>query len=123
MDLVAREGSGLEGLVPFRSQVVPRAGEPNRNGPTTVAEQDERPPLVVALEWVSKITAVAIEMVVPGIIGAWLDQRWGTSFLVLVGFAIGLGVGIWHLLILTGTGNSKGSKQPDSEKTDREHPP
>ena len=122
MDLGAREGSGLKGLVPVRSQVFPRVGEPNRNGPTAVAEPDERPPLVVALEWVSKITAVAIEMVLPGIFGAWLDQRWGTSFVVLGGFAVGLSVGIWHLLILTGTGNSKRSKRPDSEKTDNEHP-
>lgn len=82
-----------------------------------MAEQDERPPLVVALEWVSKITAVALEMVVPGVIGTWLDQRWKTSFLALVGFGIGLSVGIWHLLILTGTGNGKGPKQPNSRNS------
>ena len=76
--------------------------------------------MVVALEWVGKITTVALEMVVPGIIGTWLDRRWGTKFVALVGFALGLGVGIWHLLILTGTGNSKGSKRPDSEKPSKD---
>ncbi len=109
--------------MPFRSQVIPRVGEPNRNGPTTVAEQDERPPLVVALEWVSKITAVAIEMVLPGIIGTWLDRRWGTKFIALAGFALGLTVAIWHLLILTGTENAKRSKRPDSEKPTKDDQP
>jgi ATP synthase protein I len=85
-----------------------------------VAEQDDRPPMVVALEWVSKITTVALEMVLPGILGTWLDHRWGTNFLTVVGFAIGLGGGIWHLLILTKTGNSKGSDRPKSEKTDKD---
>jgi hypothetical protein len=85
-----------------------------------VADQDERPPLVVAFEWVSKITTVALEMVLPGILGTWLDRRWGTKFLALVGFALGLVVGIWHLLILTGTGNSKRTRRPDSEKPSKD---
>ena len=87
-----------------------------------MAEQDERPPLVVALEWVGKITTVALVMVVPGIIGTWLDKQWGTEFLALAGFALGLGVGIWHLLILTGTGNTKRAKRPDSEKPTKDDP-
>jgi hypothetical protein len=83
-----------------------------------VAEQDDRPPLVVALEWVSKITTGALEMVLPGIAGAWLDRRWGTTYLTLVGLALGVTVGIWHLIILTGTGKTNGPQRPNSENRD-----
>jgi hypothetical protein len=55
-------------------------------------------PLALAFEWVSKITTVALEMVLPGILGQWLDQRWGTQFLGFAGFALGMTVGMWHLL-------------------------
>jgi len=40
-------------------------------------------------------------MVLPGLGGQWLDKRWGTSFLALLGFAIGLASGIWYLLAIT----------------------
>ena len=55
-------------------------------------------PMALAVEWVAKITTVALEMVLPGVAGQWLDRRWGTGFLGLAGFALGLVVGMWHLL-------------------------
>lgn len=58
-------------------------------------------PMALAIEWVAKITTVALEMVLPGIFCLWLDRRWGTSYLGLIGFAVGLTVGIWHLLQMT----------------------
>jgi hypothetical protein len=64
------------------------------------------------MEWVSRITAVALEMVLPGLGGQWLDRRWGTSFLGLLGFALGMTVGIWHLLQMTRALNNKGGKRP-----------
>jgi hypothetical protein len=57
--------------------------------------------MALAMEWVARITAVGIEMVVPGIAGQWLDQRIGTSFIGLVGFAVGVVGGMWHLLLMT----------------------
>jgi len=63
--------------------------------------KDDRPPLAEAMEWVSRITTVVLEMVLPGLAGQWLDQRWGTNFLALLGFAVGLPLGFWHLLIMT----------------------
>jgi hypothetical protein len=72
--------------------------------------------MVEAMEWVSKITTVALEMVLPGLAGTWLDRRWGTNYLAIVGFALGLGLGLWHLLVLTGSGKEDGSKQPKTEK-------
>jgi len=62
---------------------------------------DSRPPLAVAMEWVSQITTVVAEMVLPGLAGHWLDHRWGTQFLALLGFALGLTIGIWHLIAMT----------------------
>ena len=54
-----------------------------------------------AIEWVSRITVVAIEMVLPGVVGHWLDTRFGLNFLALAGFAFGITVGMWHLLLMT----------------------
>ena len=62
---------------------------------------DEPSPIGLAFEWVGRILAVVIEMVVPGLLGEYLDSRLGTHFLVLVGFGGGLCLGMWHLLAMT----------------------
>ena len=59
---------------------------------------DSRPPLAAALAWVTKITTVAFEFFIPGLIGQWCDQRLGTRFLGLAGLAFGMVFGLWHLL-------------------------
>lgn len=53
------------------------------------------------MQWVAKITTVALEMVVPGVIGMWLDQRLETQFLGLLGIILGVPLGIWHLMKMT----------------------
>jgi hypothetical protein len=53
------------------------------------------------LEWVSKITTVALEMVVPAVIGRWLDQEFGTRFLGVLGLVVGVPLAIWHLVKMT----------------------
>jgi uncharacterized protein YqgC (DUF456 family) len=72
--------------------------------------------MAVAMAWVSRIFTVALEMVLPGLAGFWLDNRFGTSFLGLVGFALGVTVGMWHLIAMTlpprdGSGKPGGKKQ------------
>jgi F0F1-type ATP synthase assembly protein I len=72
-------------------------------------------PMALAMEWVSKITTVALEMVLPAIGGRYLDLRWGTQYWALVGLVIGFSLGIWHLLQMTkstgsGRGNEKGGE-------------
>ena len=57
--------------------------------------------MAVALGWVSRITTVALEMVLPGVLGFWLDRQFGTVFLGLVGFALGFVLGMRHLLAMT----------------------
>ena len=60
-----------------------------------------RPPLAVAFEWVSKITTVALEMIVPAILGHWLDSKLGTGWVLLVlGSILGMAVAMMHLLRL-----------------------
>ncbi|RMG33261.1 MAG: AtpZ/AtpI family protein [Planctomycetota bacterium] len=55
--------------------------------------------LAVAMQWVSVITTIGMEMALPAVVGAWLDRRWNTSpWCVAVGAAIGFAVGITHLL-------------------------
>jgi ATP synthase protein I len=58
-------------------------------------------PLAVAMEWVTKITTVGLEMVLPAIGGAFLDKRIGTNYWALIGVVVGMVVGMWHLLQMT----------------------
>ena len=53
------------------------------------------------IQWVARITTVALEMVIPTLIGGWLDNRFGTSMLALVGLLIGVPLGLWHLIKMT----------------------
>jgi F0F1-type ATP synthase assembly protein I len=46
--------------------------------------------MAIAFEWSATVMTISAEMVVPGLMGYWLDQRLGTRALfLLVGFAIG----------------------------------
>lgn len=53
-----------------------------------------------ATQWISRTLAVVIVMVTPGVLGAMLDHRFETSFLALLGFALGLVLGTAGLLAL-----------------------
>jgi len=56
-----------------------------------VAEpSDDRSPMAIAFGWSATIMTISAEMVVPGLLGYWLDQRLGTGALfLLIGFALG----------------------------------
>lgn len=69
--------------------------------PPQLDPRKKPPPIAVAIEWVTKITTVALEMVLPGIFGSWLDNRLGTGFCTIVGFGLGMTVGMYHLIVLT----------------------
>jgi uncharacterized protein YqgC (DUF456 family) len=77
------------------------------------APDDDRPPMAVAAHWVSQITGVALEIVIPVLVGRWLDQRWGTSVWTIVGALLGPVLGFWHLLTLTGVVGGGGSQAKD----------
>lgn len=57
--------------------------------------------LARAMQWVSRITTVACEMVLPAVIGTWLDHRLGTNMLAVAGLLIGVPLGLWHLVQMT----------------------
>jgi hypothetical protein len=57
--------------------------------------------MAAAMQWVARIFASALMMFLPGLGGQWLDRRWGTRFLGLVGFAIGLVGGVAYLIAAT----------------------
>jgi len=64
---------------------------------------DLRSPQAKAYQWASKITTISLEMVVPGVLGYFvLDRYLGTKFVFcLLGFAAGMSFGIWHLVQFT----------------------
>jgi len=66
-----------------------------------MATPDPQHPMAAAMQWVGRIFAAAILMVVPGLAGVWLDERLGTKFLVLIGFAGGLIAGMVYLIAQT----------------------
>ena len=64
--------------------------------------------------WVSRISSVSLEMVLPAVGGHWLDNHWGTGpWCVSLGAVLGFAVGLRHLLLLTGTNPQRdgGGKQ------------
>ncbi len=79
--------------------------------------EDDRSPYAIAYEWVSRVTTIVGEMLLPGFVGLWLDKRWGTNYLTLSGFAVGLTVSIWHLLQL----GKEASPTKKSDSTKKNH--
>jgi len=74
-------------------------------------------PLGEAMVWVARIMAVALVMILPGLAGHWLDQRLGTRFLVLAGFALGITAGVYHLILVTaGLKRRPSGSSPEKEK-------
>jgi hypothetical protein len=54
-----------------------------------------------ALEWSSRIMAVSLEMVLPGLAGWWFDRKMGGNLFSGIGFAVGLVIGVVHLIAMT----------------------
>ena len=96
------------------------------NGPP-----DELSPLGRAIQWVGVGTTAAAMMVLPTVVGQWLDDRWGTRYLALVGIAVGLSTGIYYLVVAANrmqmTSNARGrsaaDQRPSRDASDRNEPP
>jgi hypothetical protein len=87
----------------------------------SVSEEGRKPdPIALAMEWVAKITTVGLEMALPAIGGGWLDNRLQTHYWALLGVALGVTLGIWHLLQMTRPPQTKasGSKKEKGESRD-----
>ena len=70
------------------------------------------------------MTSIALEMVIPGILGFWLDQNLGTVMVFLVlGVALGMTVGMIHLVRLTKSiGSGSPTKSSNSQRKDSRGP-
>ncbi len=58
-------------------------------------------PMGAAMQWVARIFGAAVMMILPGLAGLWLDDRFGLSFIGLIGFAFGLIGGMTYLISAT----------------------
>ncbi len=77
---------------------------------------DERSPTARAAQWASRIMTVSLEMVVPGLVGYWIDTKLGTKFaFMLSGFAFGSFAALKHLLYLTRTADRPDDCPPQKE--------
>ncbi|MEI7462519.1 MAG: AtpZ/AtpI family protein [Pirellula sp.] len=74
---------------------------------------------------ISRAVAVMVLMVLPGIAGNYLDRWFGTQFLVLVGFVLGICLAVFGLLYvakiadLTAKQNRERKLRMKSQKGDR----
>ena len=81
-----------------------------------MAKSSPQNPMTAAMQWVSRIMAAGLMMVLPGLAGQWLDGRLGTSFIVLVGFAAGIWFSIAYLIAITKAENTKTSNTKTTNK-------
>lgn len=76
--------------------------------------------MVVAMEWVHRITGVSLQMVLPAALGYWLDSRWGTEpWLVAIGAVLGFIVAMRQLLLWAGKGNKRSESQGSGPQGNR----
>ena len=60
---------------------------------------DDRSPTAKALSKVTEITAISLMMIVPAIVGHFIDRRFNTVILfTAVGLVLGVGAAIWQLV-------------------------
>ena len=64
--------------------------------------------------------SIALEMVIPGLMGYWLDGRVGTEPLFTVcGVFLGMGLGMWHLLKIAKPVTDRGSARSSTDADER----
>jgi hypothetical protein len=55
--------------------------------------------MAIAYTWAWRVIAVSLEMVVPGLVGYWIDSQLGTkAVFVIAGFLAGMAMGVWQLI-------------------------
>jgi F0F1-type ATP synthase assembly protein I len=73
--------------------------------------------MAIAFEWSATIMTISAEMVVPGLLGYWVDQRLGTRGLFLiVGFALGGTLAGLQLMRIANKRTGQGGRQVDSHE-------
>lgn len=65
-------------------------------------QRDDRSSFATAYAWSARISSISLELVIPVVVGYWLDQRWGTlPLLLIVGVLLGFATATMSLLRLT----------------------
>lgn len=74
---------------------------------------DERSNFAKGFDLATRISTACLTMVLPALLGHYVDQRLGTKFLfILVGLALGMALGIFQLIrLVKSLDDSKQSKQ------------
>lgn len=84
----------------------------DHRGEQVTSSSDDRSPLSKAYQWSTRIMVVAMEMVLPGLVGHWLDERLGTVVvLMLLGFALGGTAATVHLMHMVRAENESRSRK------------
>jgi hypothetical protein len=78
-------------------------------------------PFAIAMQWVGRIFAAVLMMCLPGLGGQWLDRLWGTHFIGLAGFVLGLVVGVAYLIAITRAAEAQRQKRRDDAKTNDQY--
>jgi F0F1-type ATP synthase assembly protein I len=81
---------------------------------------EKRNPMAEAMAWVSRITAISLQMVLPALAGHFLDKFFGTWFLVLLGAAVGMVLGFWQLLAIA---KKSQDGRPPKQASEEDSPP
>ncbi len=85
---------------------------------------DDRSKLARAVELGSLGTSIAMEMVVPVLIGYFIDRRLGmTPWFTILGGVFGLSGGLWHLIRLTRGMGEKADSDRKRGDSNRRLPP
>ena len=86
-------------------------------------QPDDRSLLARATEWATSATTVAVEMVAPILIGAWIDGWLGIrGVFAIIGGVIGVTGGIWSLLRMVEPLRRNTRHPPDPTNTPANHP-
>jgi len=80
---------------------------------------DERSPIARGMEMVARVMAASLMMVLPGLGGQWLDRQLGSSWLVLAGFAFGISVSIYYLIVITRPAKNPSNQRSREQNTGR----
>jgi F0F1-type ATP synthase assembly protein I len=71
--------------------------------------ENGRSSIAVAYIWAWRVIAISLEMVIPGLVGYWIDTQLGTKALFMIGgFVLGMAASIVHLIQI-----ARGPSKPD----------
>jgi F0F1-type ATP synthase assembly protein I len=91
---------------------------------------DGRSPIAVAIHWASQVTTISIEMVLPLLLGVWVDRWLHTkAVFTVLGGSLGLWLGIWTLMRIAkelaaqDKGPKTGNKESDRQGREKHDGP